>query len=198
MSAHAADRAWLRVPEERVGTDAMLLFILTEAMLFLMLFFTYVYLAQWNPRWPLDEPPKLTLALCMLGILWTSSAVLYWGERRAKAGAIGAARGALAATIALGVAFLVLQAFEYADHLKHLTPATDAYGSIFYTITSLHGAHVVLGLLMLCYVLLLPRIEHAPRPPHRALHNASLYWHFVDAVWGIIVVVLYLTPNFLR
>jgi heme/copper-type cytochrome/quinol oxidase subunit 3 len=72
---------------------------------------------------------------------------------------------------------------------------TDAYGSIFYTITSFHAAHLMLGLFMLLYVLALPQIGPGHKPPHRALHNASLYWHFVDFVWVLIVALLYLAPN---
>jgi heme/copper-type cytochrome/quinol oxidase subunit 3 len=86
--------------------------------------------------------------------------------------------------------------FEYRDHLKTLKPTTDAYGSLFYTITSIHGLHVVLGLLMLGYVLVLPHIgPNANKSPHRPLHTASLYWHFVDSVWVIIVTLLYVVPN---
>ena len=47
----------------------------------------------------------------------------------------------MAITILIGLVFLVLQAFEYHEHWKHLTPYTDSYGSIFYTITSFHAAH---------------------------------------------------------
>jgi heme/copper-type cytochrome/quinol oxidase subunit 3 len=88
--------------------------------------------------------------------------------------------------------------FEYRDHLKTLKPTTDAYGSIFYTITSFHAAHLILGLLMLCYVFALPEIGPARKPPHRALHNAGLYWHFVDLIWVVVVVLLYVVPNIRR
>jgi heme/copper-type cytochrome/quinol oxidase subunit 3 len=79
-------------------------------------------------------------------------------------------------------------------HLQTLAPATDAYSSIFYTITAIHGLHIVLGLGMLAYVLILP--GGRPRSPYRhAVHNVGLYWHFVDAVWVIIVAVLYVLPH---
>lgn len=186
-----------RTIDVRRGTHAMLLFIATEAMLFLMFFFTYYYLGHAAAKWP-PEPPKYKLALIMLAVLLSSSVVLHWGEKRVKEGAQGSGRAAIVGTLGLGFVFLTLQTLEYADKLKHLQPTTDAYGSIFYTITSVHAAHVMLGLLMLTYVLVLPDIGPGLKPPHRPLHNASLYWHFVDLVWLIIVSLLYVAPNLAR
>jgi heme/copper-type cytochrome/quinol oxidase subunit 3 len=176
------------------GTWAMLMFIVTEAMLFVCLFFSYYYLGHAVPKWP-PEPPEYALALVMLAVLLTSSVVLHIGELAERRGATAAARAWTGATIALGVVFVAIQAVEYRNHLEKIQPSTDAYGSIFYTITSFHAAHLVLGLLMLVYVLLLPEIGPGHKPPHRALHNASLYWHFVDLVWVFIVVLLYVIPN---
>ncbi len=178
------------------GTWAMSLFIVTEAMLFLMLFFTYYYLGHTQPTWP-PEPPTLRLALIMLGILLASSVVLRLGEIAARRHEFGRARLMVGLTILLGIGFLGVQALEYAERLTHLRPSSDAYGSIFYTLTGVHGAHVGLGLLMLAYVLALP-VEHmgaARRPPHHTLRNVSLYWHFVDLVWVVIVLLLYVAPN---
>ena len=84
---------------------------------------------------------------------------------------------------------------EYHKHLKHLTPQMNAYGSTFYTITTFHVAHVILGLLMLGYVLILPQVGRTDRPPHRAYSDAALYWHFVDVVWVFVVALLYVLPN---
>jgi heme/copper-type cytochrome/quinol oxidase subunit 3 len=176
------------------GTWAMALFIATEATLFVCLFFTYYYLGHDKPIWP-PEPPKWKLAVVMLAILVTSSAVLHWGERQDRSGRSSAARAAVGLTVALGAIFLAVQTLEYRNHLRDLQPTTSAYGSIFYTITSVHAAHLILGLLMLVYVLLLPEIGPGSKPPHRPLHNASLYWHFVDLVWLIIVGLLYVAPN---
>jgi cytochrome c oxidase subunit III len=184
--------------DDRRGTGGMTLFIVTEAALFVMLFFAYFYLGRDESRWPLDEPPKLKLSSIMLAVLLTSSVVLHLGEHLAKQGKHALARLAISATVALGVAFLVLQFFEYKDHLRTLLPTTDAYGSIFYTITSLHALHLMLGICMLAYVLVLPHLEHTDRSPYRALHNASLYWHFVDVVWIVIMTLLYYLPNVQR
>ena len=197
-----AEGAVVRMPhgvlDVRRGSWAMVMFILTEATLFVMLFFAYYYLGHVSRGpWP-PEPPTYTLALVMTGVLLASSIVLHLGERAERAGHTGRARGAVAVTLALGATFIALQVLEFREHLKTLKPTTDAYGSIFYTITSVHGAHLGLGLLMLAYVLVLPEIGPAQKPPHRSLHNASLYWHFVDVVWLLIVALLYLAPNIKR
>lgn len=192
----AVERArGMAVLEDRRGTWAMALAIASEAALFLCLFFAYFYLAKGGWRWLAEEPPKLTLAIVMLIVLLASSAVLFWGEEQVKAGRTAMARLSLAITILLGLAFLVLSTFDYKEHLQKLTPQTDAYGSIFYTITSFHLAHLIVGLILLAYVLLLPHLEPVNKPPHCPLHNASLYWHFVDVVWIFIVAFLYVAPN---
>jgi heme/copper-type cytochrome/quinol oxidase subunit 3 len=69
---------------------------------------------------------------------------------------------------------------------------------VFYTITSVHGLHVMLGLLFLAYAAVLPDPQGALRQPHRPLRTAVLYWHFVDAVWVLIVLLLYLLPHWTR
>lgn len=186
----------VRVVDDRRGTWAMALFIVSEAMLFVMLFFAYYYIGKGNERWKIEEPPKLHYSLPMLGVLLTSSAVLHWGELQVKKGRTGAGRVGLIGTIVLGFVFLTLSYFEYVEHLLHLTPQTDSYGSIFYTITTLHVAHVIMGLMMLFWLLLLARRwEPAQHIPHRPYHNVSMYWHFVDTVWIFIIALLYVGPN---
>ncbi len=177
------------------GTFGIWLVIATEAALFLSLFSAYFLIGNTKNRWLIDQPPRITYALILLAILVCSSVVLMWGERLLKQRRYGAARGAMAATVVMGLGFLTLQAFEYIDHWKSLTPYSDSYGSIFYTITTFHAAHVIVGLLILGYVLCLPRVSHNTETPYRPYHVASLYWHFVDVVWFFVVVILYLIPN---
>jgi heme/copper-type cytochrome/quinol oxidase subunit 3 len=168
-------------------------------MLFAALFFSYFRLGAENLHWPTDPAPNIALPLIMLTILLVSSATLEWGRRQAKVNRDPPARVAVGVTVVLGLVFVALQASEFRKHLKMLLPTTDAYGSIFYTITSVHGAHLVLGLLMLAYVMTLPKLgPGANRSPHRPLHAVSLYWHFVDGTWALIVVFLYLFPHFAR
>jgi heme/copper-type cytochrome/quinol oxidase subunit 3 len=181
--------------DDRRGTGGMWMFIITEAALFLMLFFSYFYLAQGGWTWPFQKPPKLHYALPMLAVLWISSAVLYWGEKAVEKQRRATGMLSLILTLALGIGFLVLSFFEYREHLRELKPTSNVYGSIFYTITSFHALHVITGLLMLAYLLILPEWEPTDRPPHRPFHNAALYWHFVDVVWLFVVVFLYVVPN---
>jgi heme/copper-type cytochrome/quinol oxidase subunit 3 len=169
--------------------------IATESALFASLFAAYFYLGSNKERWQVDKPPKLLLAFILLAILVFSSLVLGWGERQVKKGRHAVGRLMLAITIFLGLVFLALQGYEYQDHWKTLTLFSDSYGSIFYTITSFHAAHVIVGLLMLAYVLVLPRYAPARESPFRPYEAVALYWHFVDVVWILVVLILYVIPN---
>jgi cytochrome c oxidase subunit III len=185
----------IQLVDQDRGTWGIMLFITTEAMLFIMLFFAYFFLEKGHDRWRVEDPPKLHYALPMLAILLTSSVVLHWGEKQVKKQHMGAGRAALGTTILLGFLFLGLTYFDDVEHLRTLTPRTNSYGSIFYTIVSLHGLHVVVGLLMLFWVFFLRRWEPAQYSPHRPYHNAAMYWHFVDVVWVFVVAILFVAPN---
>lgn len=184
----------LGLDQER-GHFGIWLFIGSEVFLFVMLFFAYFFLSFGDWRWLREEPPKLTLALIMLAVLLTSSAVLRWGEKQVERARYSRGRGAMAVTVLLGIAFLALSFFEYREHLRDVTPWSDAYGSVFYTITTFHVAHLILGLCMMAFVLCLPRVGATSRPPHRAYEDVAVYWHFVDTVWVFIVALLYVLPN---
>ena len=128
-------------------------------------------------------------------VLLISSVVLHWGERQVKVQRYGLARISLALTILIGLGFLALSAMDYREHWRTLTAYTDSYGSIFYTIVSFHAAHVIVGLLILSYVLVLPRYAPAAESPYRPFHVAAMYWHFVDVVWIFVVAILYVGPH---
>lgn len=172
--------------------------IATEAMLFMCMFGAYYYLGNNKDRWAIEKPPHLVYPFVLLAVLVSSSIVLHWGEKQVLKERFSAGRMALWVTVLLGLLFLTLQGFEYASEWKDLTPDSDSYGSIFYTITTLHAAHVIAGLLLLIYVGFLPRYGVMRRTPHRPYQVVARYWHFVDAVWVFIVVLLYCVPNIQR
>jgi heme/copper-type cytochrome/quinol oxidase subunit 3 len=123
---------------------------------------------------------------------------LYWGELRVREENFAAARVAVWVTVLLGLGFLTIQGFEYYWNWSDLAPYSDSYGSIFYTITTLHAAHVMAGLAMLAYIGIMPRYGRTMRSPHKPYETVSKYWHFVDVVWIFIVVLLYVIPHFQR
>lgn len=101
----------------------------------------------------------------------------------------------LALTVALGLLFIGLQAYEYAEAYSHmnLKLTTGVYGSTFYMLTGFHGFHVTLGATMLIVILLRAIKGHFTSERHFAFEAVAWYWHFVDVVWlGLFVVVYWL------
>jgi cytochrome c oxidase subunit 3 len=101
----------------------------------------------------------------------------------------------LAATVGLGVLFLILQGVEYshAMHEYNLTLHSGIYGSTFFMLTGFHGFHVTLGAIMLAVILLRSMRGHFTADRHFAFEAAAWYWHFVDIVWlGLFIFVYWL------
>ncbi|UWZ86682.1 cytochrome c oxidase subunit 3 [Occallatibacter riparius] len=184
--------------DQKRGLNAMWCVIATEFMLFVSMFGAYYYLGSNKDRWADHVAPKYWLALILMAILLASSAVLMWGEKQAEAERFSMARIACWITILIGAGFMALQGYEYSVEWKDETPYSDSYGSIFYTITTLHALHVIAGLLMLLYIGVMPRYGWTRRTPHKPYKTVAMYWHFVDAVWVLIVLLLYIIPNIQR
>ena len=182
------------------GWWGMVLFIAVEATVFTLLLASYFYLRfRSGPVWPPDgiENPKLKLVLIMTVVLWTSSLPVHLAHAAIKKGDTKKLRAFLAAGFVLGATFLVLQvAKEYPDIACHeFTPRTDAYGSMFFTITGLHGAHVLVGLLMSAWVQMRAWQGAFDRHRHVSVQNFVMYWHFVDIVWFFVLLTLYVSPQ---
>jgi len=184
-------------PRSEVGRWGMVIFLLNEATLFACLVASYFFLGVENRSWPPAgiEKPSLPLPLLMTLLLLSSSAVLVYAERGFEQGRRTRYRAGVVATVLLGVGFLLIQAREYHDTLQHTSPVQHAYSSVFFTITGLHGAHVVFGLLVLLWALLRDITGRLNVRNSLAVKNASLYWHFVDGVWLVILTSLYLSPR---
>jgi heme/copper-type cytochrome/quinol oxidase subunit 3 len=186
-----------RVSHQEVGYWAMVLFCLTEASLFAYLLSSYFYLGVSNRFWPPAgvERPKLEKPLIMTALLLSSSVVLYIAEKAREHGNRARYLVGTAVTMVLGLGFLGLQAAEYHEKLTHMPPQANAYASIFYTITGFHGSHVAFGLLLLAWTLIADARGRLSATSPLAVKNASLYWHFVDGVWLVILTCLYLSPR---
>jgi heme/copper-type cytochrome/quinol oxidase subunit 3 len=172
----------------------MMTLIATEGIMFAYLIFCLLYLgAQSAGDWPPGGPPKLTLAFPNTILLIASSASLEWGKRGIPRGQRGRWIGALAVTIVMGAVFVFIQSREWAN--KSFGIATDSYGSAYFTLTGLHMAHVVAGLIALLFVLVWSLQRRFTPERHEHLSLASLYWHFVDAVWLCVFTAVYLVPR---
>jgi heme/copper-type cytochrome/quinol oxidase subunit 3 len=169
--------------------------VATEASFFAYLLFSYFYLASMSTNaWPGGGAPELGLVAVNTAILLASSGVMLWAEAGARQGDRRRLEVGLGLTLALGVTFLVLQGVEYAR--STFSPGTDAHGSLFFTITGFHGAHVFVGLVMLAVVLVRALRGHFAPDRHAAVSATALYWHFVDVVWLAVFTSLYLSPHF--
>jgi cytochrome c oxidase subunit III len=199
VAAPAAEEVTAEVPAGRpTGWWGMVMFITTEATLFAALVASYFYLRfQSTPEWPLGgiKPPELPLPLVMSAILLSSSLPMAWADRGIRDGRVGRLRLGLAVTFLLGVTFLGLQSYEYTVKLEEFTPTTNAYGSLFYAITGFHGTHVLVGLLLILFVQVRAWLGHFGRGRHLHVQTTAMYWHFVDAVWVVIMLSLYIGPH---
>src|SRR5947209_4512621 len=176
----------------------MLLLVATEATLFGLLLLAYFHLqVKTTTRWPPDgiKVPELLLPGAMTVLLFGSAIPMFIADRRIQRGDQAGLRLGLIVTAVLGSSFLVLQGLEYHTKLAEFTPRTDAYGSMFFTITGLHGAHVLVGLLLIAWTLIRAWGGFVTRRHHVALQVASLYWQFVHLAWLVIFFSLYITPH---
>jgi heme/copper-type cytochrome/quinol oxidase subunit 3 len=101
----------------------------------------------------------------------------------------------LGLTILLAFVFLVVKGFEYGAKFEHhIHPATSTFYAYYFTITGLHGLHVIGGILVNTYLLTLGSKLWKKEPDRftNRIEYAGLYWHFVDLVWIFLFPVLYL------
>jgi cytochrome c oxidase subunit 3 len=171
------------VPWSRTAAGfGTIVFLASDLMLFAAFFSAYFVLRGTTPAWP---PAGVDLDVARAGaatiVLLASSATLARADRALEHGGSATARRWLLATIGLGVVFLVNQVLEYAS--LEFSVDTHPYGSVFWLLTGLHGAHVAAGIGALG--MLFVRVVRAP-DRRRVLPFAtsvSAYWHLVDVVW---------------
>ncbi|HZS59275.1 MAG TPA: cytochrome c oxidase subunit I [Gemmatimonadaceae bacterium] len=192
---------WPSTPEEdkgslRPGRLAMTWMIATEAALFAYLLFSNYYVAsQSRAAWPPSGPLPLSLVVPNTILLILSSFAYIWGERGLKLGSMSRFKTGTRLAFLLGLAFIIIQGIEW--HGLPFTPQSHAFGSFFYTVTGFHGAHVILGLLMILAVLVWTSFQKFTPERHRAVTLAGMYWHFVDIVWLFVFASFYLAPRWI-
>jgi cytochrome c oxidase subunit 3 len=177
-------------PAER-GRLGMYCLIAAEAAIFTIFVVAYLfYLGKslTGPTQTILHVPIL-FTICLL----SSSVTIHLALRFLKNGKLNGFTRWWSLTVALGAAFLFGTALEW-RHLIYdegLTIQTNLFGTTYYSLVGLHAFHVVMGLLGLSTVLVLTLLgnvttEHADR-----VDVLALYWHFVDTVWIVVFLVVY-------
>jgi cytochrome c oxidase subunit III len=171
----------------------MLLFIISEVMLFGAFFTAYFFIrVVADSGWfPLDgkELPKLVAGV-NTAVLVSSSFTMHWALEGARRGNRRAMQVGLLTTAMLGLTFLSVQVNEYV-HIG-FAPSDNAQGTIFYGLTGLHGAHVFVGLTLLTMATTRAFRGHFTPKEHRGVEVPGIYWHFVDVMWIVVYSTVYL------
>ena len=172
-------------------TLGMLLFIMSEIMIFGAFFTAYFFIRiVTNDPWP---APGTTVPEAIAGvntaILLSSSLTIHWALVSIRKGNRFGLKAGMVATFCLGLTFLFVQINEYI----HLGWAAhdSAQATVFYSLTGLHGAHVFIGLCALLIVSIRSFRGHYSPEHHEGMEVPGIYWHFVDIMWIIVYTTVY-------
>lgn len=178
----AADAAARERPWQTTIYLGMLLFLVSEAFLFGSLFWVYYYLRDNTPDWP-PAGTSLNTALASVNtaILLGSSGTMYLATAAIRRGSLPGLVAELTVTLLLGAVFLFNTGWEWVH--SEFRPWDHAYGSIFFTLTGFHAAHVLGGLLIMLALLSRAVRGRFSQGRYLAVEVGGLYWHFVDLVW---------------
>jgi len=176
------------------GKLGIWLFLASEVMLFGALFSTYIILRMGAPEWPHGEL-NVWLGMFNTFILIGSSVTMVMAWASLKLNDWKWHRIYLTATVLLSVGFLINKYIEYSHHwqLGEL-PAKSTFLAIYFTLTGLHGIHILGGIIVMLYFLG-PGAKLYKKNPEQftnRIEYTGLYWHFVDLVWIFLFPVLYL------
>jgi len=174
------------------GIVGMACLIVAESAIFIIFVVAYIYYIGKSLSGPL---PGQVLELPILGTvcLLSSSATVHFAVSGLRKNNIRDCTLWLAGTVLLGAVFLMSTAREW-YHLIHdfgLTIRTNLFGTTFYSLVGLHATHVVIGLIMLTIALALLLSGRVKEKHAERLEVLSLYWHFVDGVWVVVFLVVY-------
>jgi cytochrome c oxidase subunit 3 len=196
MEAHAAPHHGPPIAHQSSRVNAsvlgMFMFIASEVMLFGSFFTAYFFVRVVNGTpWP---TPPFHLPIFVAGvntaILVTSSFTMHWALQSIKRGNRVGMQAGLLLTFLMGLVFLLTQAREYSR--VGFAPHDGAFGTIFYSLTGLHGAHVFVGLTLLLFATVRAFRGHYTPEHHHGVEIPGIYWHFVDVMWIVVYATVYI------
>ncbi len=171
----------------------LIVFLFAEGMIFMGLFIAYLTFRLMAPSWPPEGTERLELLLPGINtaILISSSFVIHQADSAIKKNNVSGLRLWFAATTVMGAIFLAGQLYEY-FHLG-FGLKTNIFASTFFVLTGFHGLHVTFGLLLMMAVLWRSlKKDHYNSEHHFGVEAAEIYWHFVDVVWIVLFLLLYI------
>lgn len=174
--------------------------MVTEAMLFGLLLFTYFYFRAQPGEWPPGAlpMPELTASGVRSVLLIGSSLPMVLAERSLEEEGTRARSVVwMLITLAMAAVFLIGHVQEQLVLWTELAPTETAYGSVMMTILNFHALHLIIGMVVLAFVLVHTMRGAVTRERPTQLRMAGLYWHFVDAIWVLVYASLYLSPHLL-
>ncbi|MBI5278519.1 MAG: cytochrome c oxidase subunit 3 [Burkholderiales bacterium] len=144
---------------------------------------------------PFQTMGPLWLPTINTALLLSSGVTITIAHHLLRAGERGKTIFWMAITVALGLAFVFVQGYEYFHAYTdlNLKLTSGAYGSTFFMLTGFHGFHVMVGMLMLLFITIRLAKGHFTADKHFGFEGAAWYWHFVDVVWlGLYTLVYWL------
>jgi cytochrome c oxidase subunit 3 len=170
----------------------MLLFIASEVMLFGSFFTAYFFIRVVNGYpWP---PPGYELPRFVAGvntvILVTSSFTMHWALQSVRRNNRAGLKAGLVLTFLMGLTFLLTQMIEYAR--VGFAPHDNAFTTVFFALTGLHGAHVFVGLSILLFATIRAFRGHFDSEHFHGVELPGIYWHFVDVMWIVVYMTVYI------
>lgn len=197
-SAHSTHSVGsLGVDNKKLG---MWTFIGSEVMLFASLIATYLtFRGEAKVKIPpfahdlLSDPVSSAIVAANTLVLLCSSLTMVLALDGAERGNRRKFFMFILATAALGALFLSVQVFEYSKLIgEGLSLSANQFGASFFTLTGFHGLHVAIGVFLLLYTALRGRVQGFTKEFPLGVELVGLYWHFVDLVWVVIFMIVYL------
>lgn len=183
-----------RLRDEWTAHIGMFVFLGSWAMMFAAFFFVYGGIRSKMAVWPPMDLPPLPVGHGTLstGLALLSSAAFVFGVRALRCGESRKFQLGLIGTTLLGTGFLVSQGVLW-SHLYNagLTPASGTYGASVFSLTVLHAAHVVVGVVALAYLSVRALGGHYTPARYLTIRLWSMYWHFVGVVWVFLFMTVF-------
>ena len=189
--ARAAELESTGIPSGKLG---MWLFLASEVMFFTGLLGAYIILRAGLGTWPHPgEELNVPTAALNTFILLTSSLTMALAVAAVHRADRARLRLFLLLTIVLGLAFLCVKGYEYSQKFAHgHFPGVSLFWDCYFTLTGVHGVHVLAGVITNLWVLRLTFRSDFLETRGHFVEVAGLYWHFVDVVWIFLFPLVYL------